>query len=677
MPDLHNDASRPSQAEQNIQQAMVNSQTKDTRQARVQQTKQLLSQETRNMSAKEEAAYRAKMLKMLGELHNTEKNKLKEEEKSLKQQLQAARKTGDKVTEAKLNTLIEQNKAAQQENTANAKAQANAIQNKVTGAMAAIVGGLSKLSSAMTAHFDKVIQNNNQYRSSINTRLQGLQTAGVKWMATADKWGELQYKITKQFGTSMLINEQDILKNINTAVEAGIANNIEQRAILATLSEDVANTFEAFSGELLRYIRISQRDNTALMLGMESSLTTMLNSWFQDTSYLKDIGTSAITGVLTEAMSQMDTASASEFNFAVQKWLSSLYASGMSSSGVQAIAQAIGQAYSGDVTAVGGQMQNLLAMAASRSGQSYADILKDGINGSNVNTLMKTMVGYLAEIANNSANNVVRTAFGNVFGMSVSDLKAAQNLMTNLEAVTGQSTTVNTMLGQASSMIGSIGERLGLAGMVENLKNNFLYTTAANLVNNPIAQIIYSTIKDFTGLIDFSLPTVGVLGNYISFEGTKLSDIINAGIGGLSIISGIGTLVNGLMSGNTLSIAESLWNTWGSSGTGFAGISGGAGRSLVYTGGAASDIAGSEYTEASSNATKTMGYDEGAARASDKNVDDVWTELSELRKNMFGDNRKAILVDINPDTLPVLPVDVQQITFGAGIGNFVTGNVAP
>lgn len=131
-------------------------------------------------------------------------------------------------------------------------------------------------------------------------------------------------------------------------------------------------------------------------------------------------------------------------------------------------------------------MQNLIAMASARSGQSYADMLKDGINGSDINTLMKAIVSYLAEIANNSSNNVVRSAFGNVFGMSVSDLRAARNLMSNIEAVAGQDTSVATMLGQASSMIGSIGERLGYAGMFDNLKNNFLYTSAANLVNNPV-----------------------------------------------------------------------------------------------------------------------------------------------------------------------------------------------
>ena len=179
-------------------------------------------------------------------------------------------------------------------------------------------------------------------------------------------------------------------------------------------------------------------------------------------------------------------------------------------------------------------------------------------------------------------------------------------------------------------------------------------------------------------MIDFEIPSVGVLGNFLSFNGAKISDIINAGIGGFGLISGIATVINALGGHSAFTnLSESVWNTWGPSGTGFAGVTGGAGRSLVYTGGAAGDITRSEYTDAASSATKTLGYDEGATKAGEKNVDDVWKELNELRNKMFGENREAILVDINPDTLPILPVNIEQISFSNNIANFVSGNVNP
>ena len=256
----------------------------------------------------------------------------------------------------------------------------------------------------------------------------------------------MQRDITTKFGMSMLVNEKDILTNIDKAVSAGIANNVEQRALLATLSDNIATTFNAFSQEITRYIRLSQRDTTTLMLGMESSLNTMLNQWFSDTSYLTDVGTSSVSGQLFEAMSQMSAGAASEFNFTVQKWLGSLYSLGMSQEAISSIASALGAAYSGNVN-VNDTMQNLLAMSAARSGQSYADILKEGIDGSDVNKLLESMVGYLAEIAE-SPNNVVETAFGSVFGMTVSDLRAAANLARQSTAISNQSTSIGTMLGQ-------------------------------------------------------------------------------------------------------------------------------------------------------------------------------------------------------------------------------------
>lgn len=163
------------------------------------------------------------------------------------------------------------------------------------------------------------------------------------------------------------------------------------------------------------------------MLGMESILTEMLNTQFRDTSYLTDVGTSNITGTLTEALSNMGAAQGSQFNFTVQKYLASLYSMGASQSMIQNLASAINALYSGNVQNISGDMQNLFAISAARSGQSYADILTEGIDGSDVNGLLKAMVGYLAEIAG-SNNNITRAALGGVFGTGVSDLIAARNL---------------------------------------------------------------------------------------------------------------------------------------------------------------------------------------------------------------------------------------------------------
>jgi len=320
------------------------------------------------------------------------------------------------------NARMRQSSLERQEEALNAMADGSAQQIKQAQA---VQEALHQIAESVRTQFKAVIDTNNENRSIINTRLQGIQTMEGMWYNKADKWSELQARLTKEYGTSMLLKETELIKNIRTAVDKGIANNVEQRALLATLSENIANTFDAFSSELNRFIRLHQQDNTTLMLGMESSLNTMLNELFKDTSYLNDNRTTQISGQLSEAMSQMNAWQASEFNFTVQKWLGSLYSLGMSEEAISNIATAIGQIYSGNVSGINENMQNLMAMSAARSGQSYAEILM-GNRAGGVNDLLKSMVEYLAEIADDT-NNVVRTAHGSVFGMSLSDLRSAQN----------------------------------------------------------------------------------------------------------------------------------------------------------------------------------------------------------------------------------------------------------
>ena len=212
-------------------------------------------------------------------------------------------------------------------------------------------------------------------------------------------------------------------------------------------------------------------------------------------------------------------------------------------------------------------------------------------------------------------------------------------------------------------MIGTIDKRLGLSGMMNNLVKNFKYTTAANIVGTGLGQSLYEIITDMGQVIDTAIPFITAAGFGMDLH-AKVTDLIQAGLGGLSVISGIGTLISGLSNGAAFTnLDESLWNTTGlsASGTGLGGIGTGGGsgtsRKAVAGGG---DIAGMEVTDAQRSALGTQGYDEGATKAPEKNTDDVFYEieslhaeitklLNEINSNLFGTNgqRKPILVDIN------------------------------
>ena len=157
----------------------------------------------------------------------------------------------------------------------------------------------------------------------------------------------------------------------------------------------------------------------------------------------------------------------------------------MSSESVQGIAGALGKLASGDVSATDSGFGRLLVMAASRSGGSdYADLLTKGIDGSQMNVLMESMVSYLQEIAN--SNKVVQQQYANVFGLKTSDIMAAKNLSSDITklAKLGSDYNYNSGIGMLNNMASTMGSRIGLAGMMSNLKENFAYTLAAGIADN-------------------------------------------------------------------------------------------------------------------------------------------------------------------------------------------------
>ena len=156
----------------------------------------------------------------------------------------------------------------------------------------------------------------------------------------------------------------------------------------------------------------------------------MLTAYYKDSSYLTDLYDS-VSGSLMELTANQTREQAVETEYVIQKWLGSLYSVGASSNAIQQIATGLGYLGSGNVNALAGNqnLQTLLAMSASRAGKDYATLLTSGLTASDTNDLLRAMVEYLAEIAQSTEENkVVASAFGNVFGLSLSDIKSFANL---------------------------------------------------------------------------------------------------------------------------------------------------------------------------------------------------------------------------------------------------------
>lgn len=392
--------------------------------------------------------------------------------------------------------------------------------------------------------FDNTIQTYGQYQQKINTRLQG---SGKSWNGFLGIGG-IENKIKSSVGSNPYVKLQSVMDNVVKATEAGIANNIEQRAFLQTVSESIATTFDAFDANLLRVIRLQQEDSTAARLGLEADLTNFFNSRFGDTTYLNN-SFDAVSQNLIETTSQLNAKEAVEVEYMVQKWLGSLYSVGFSDTAIGKISQALGYLGSGNVSGLASdaEMQNLIVMAASRANMSYSDLLIDGLDSSNTNKLLRSMVDYLGEIAD-SDNKIVKSEYAKVFGMSVSDLTAIKNLESDLTSITKSSMSYSDSINELYSQMNELPSRISIAGRLQNVFDNVNYSIGTGIASNPATYALWqitSMIEDLTGGIN--LPTVGTLGNFVDLN-TTVTNLMRSGIVGAGTLGAIGSIISGVNS---------------------------------------------------------------------------------------------------------------------------------
>lgn len=321
---------------------------------------------------------------------------------------------------------------------------------------------------------NEVITTYSKYQSTINTRLQG----------TTKTFSGLQGTLIGSLGVTPYLKTQVMLENLQKLVETGIAFNIEQRTFLSSVSDKIASTFNTFDSNLLRIVKLQQADSTASRLGMEAYLTKFLNNMFSNTEYLSG-AFDTVTGNLVEATSQMSIQMGVQFEYLVQKWLGSLSSVGLSDTTVGNLAQAIGYLATGNVQGLESSgMQNLVVMAASRAGLSYADMLTRGINLNETNKLLGSMVEYLQQIGS-STNQVVKNQYASTFGVSVSDLRAAGNLSAkDIKTIGDNMLSYSGTLNELNTQLKTLPQRLSIAEKIKNVAENAQYSLFTNIADN-------------------------------------------------------------------------------------------------------------------------------------------------------------------------------------------------
>ena len=341
-----------------------------------------------------------------------------------------------------------------------------------------------------------------EYLGSIDARLQG--TPLLDNGQGFGMYERLNQSLIRSFAASPFINQKELMQNINRFVDQGISWNVEQRALITTLSEKMVTTFDALDASLTRLIRVQGADLTASSMGAEAQLTKFLNTNFQDTSYLNSLYDSVNAAVL-DASAQLNYEGAIGFNYAVQKWLASLYSVGMSESGVQTIAQGLNYLATGNADALAGNasLQNLLALSATNAGLNYADLLKTGLNADKTDMLLESMVRYLQGIYSNIGNNVVKSAWSNIAGLSVTDLRSISNLsQTEISNIASSDITYGNALTEFKNQLSKVEERTTIQEMANTLLDNVMLSFGNTLIGTANGDGTWSASGDFSSISD-------------------------------------------------------------------------------------------------------------------------------------------------------------------------------
>jgi len=506
--------------------------------------------------------------------------------------------------------------------------------------------------SAAKAMFNVANKMNNEVESAIDFIKENQSAISTRLLGTGKTYEGITGLIKSNLAVSPYVTQRATLENLAKLVDSGISYNIEQRAFLATISDKIATTFDAFDSNLTRLIRLQQADITASRLGIEASLNSALNSMFSDTSYLKDMY-DTVAGALVDAESQMTREQATEFEYTVQKYLGALYSLGLSQSAVSQIATGLGYLGTGNIEALSGnsQLMSLLGMAASRGGVDLGSLLTGGVTGQNANDLLKGMIEYLREIATSTDNMATKSAYGSVFGLGMSDLRALANLTaTDITNLYKQEMTYSKSLDTVQTLLNTVGGRISTTELVSNVFSNAMFSSGEALAQSPLGYIpwlVTSTIKDLTGGTEIPM----VMG---SGANTSIESLMQTALVGAGLLGSIGSIMSSIGSGGGIDLGKWGGTEWTVRGTDWKGITGGVrtGVSLgAYVGGSGEDIK-SDVLQRSQEEIKQQTGD----------TETIDTEA--LYAALFGGEkgeRKPILVEINSVTSGVkIPVNVED-----------------
>lgn len=474
-------------------------------------------------------------------LNSTTNNIIKDTEKAVNKEVEkregSAKKRADTLVQSSTKRAqIDKDTAEEvgEISQKSAKKSAGIIKTAVNEAFNGFIRLADSSFNSITSKYKSYLQEYTQQQQKLAFNLLG---SGISYDAIRDSLSALS--------TNSYIKQREVYQNLTNLVSSGITMNASQRAFLQTATEQVGLAFDSTSDSLNRLIQLQEIDLSEARVAQMAGLKTFLEQNYQNSQYIKQ-GFSQVSDALFEMQSLMSAQMAMSTEKTIQTYLGSFRSAGGASNSVSSIAQALGAIGSGDFSSLSDGMQNLMIMAASRAGLSYADLLLNGLDDTKSEQLMTRLLSYVSSMSNmGGGSNVAMNAVAKMFGVTVSDIRAAQQM--NVQSINVRNVNDD------------------IASFLYNLANSTnqstrAYTLFDNLVSNRALYgdlLRYQTEEALFGTLGPMLGDIPIFGDALN---TLISNRPGLGVmtGVLSDAGGI----TGLMSGIGTILKDTLSTGW-------------------------------------------------------------------------------------------------------------------
>lgn len=387
---------------------------------------------------------------------NTSKNSIRSsEEEALKARAELEKQLRDAERRERLEGLTDYKEKFKQAN----KYLADDMKDNFGSAITSAAGSLH---STLSKHLD----------GTINSYVDNYQTMMASLVGSKSDWEKITDNLNNALSASSLIKQQDVYKSLTELVKAGISGNVEQRAFLETLSNDLNLLLDTHTGSLARLIRLQNASIAENRIAIQYSLREFLNENYATSEYIKNAYTKVAESI-TELQAINTTKDAASMESVLQTWLGSYYSAGVSDNTISNLASAINALGTGDIANINSNISKLVMMGAARSNESYGNLLTNGLTAENISSIMSGITSYAQGI---TGNNVVRAQWANMFGLTLSDLEALKKVGF-AEGAASVSSNINEIFKDYSTLVP---KSVGL----KNIFENAMFTTGTNIASN-------------------------------------------------------------------------------------------------------------------------------------------------------------------------------------------------